>query len=116
MNLSVNITPGVWFCSYVVRVVATTGIATVGGFVSYMSATAIAGVSPITIAYNALQFSCNSVSTTIAVAGNNNLSLTGSGVITSTTSQSIPLGTFIDINSGAISYAAGNYIMATRIA
>ena len=116
MGLSVNITAGVWLCSYMVRVCASAGVATTSGFNAYMSATGTAGVSPAIVAYTALQFSANGVANSIATIGNNNLSLSGTGVITSTTTQTINLITFIDINSGTIIYLNGNYIMATRIA
>jgi len=116
IGLTLSITPGVWLCSHLVRVCASTGGAEVAGFNAYISATGITGVSPSTAAFSAMQFSCNSFATGIGVAGPNNLSVTGTVVITSTTTQTLTLISYVGFSGSVIYVGSQCYIMATRIA
>ena len=113
-QIAFSITPGVWICSYTTRVLSTSS-ATIYSFNAYISLpTPITNVSVAVNAYSALTFNPGTI--TVGTSGPNNLSLTGSSVITTTTTQTITLVLGISVLSGPTIYNTQTYMMATRIA
>ena len=112
--VTITLTPGVWFCSYNTRAFSSNS-ATCQTFNAYINIPiGIANVSPDIIAYSALTFTPGTV--TLGASGITNISLTGSGVITTTTSQIIALLIRSTALAGTITYSNATYMMATRIA
>jgi len=112
--LTLSLIPGVWLCSYVLRVLSNAFNANVTFANAYISgALNIANVSTSVVGYTAYNFSPGSV--TIGIIGTNNLSLCGSGVITSQTTQTVTLTIGIGSSGTTILNGQQTYIQATRI-
>jgi len=111
--LTLSLIPGVWLCSYVLRILSNGSNATITYMNAYISGAAnIANVSNSVVGYTSLMFN---PSVTIGIIGTNNLSLCGNGVITSQSTQTVTLT--IGIGGAGTVYCNGTqtYIQATRI-
>jgi len=112
-GLTLTLTPGVWICSYAVRIVASALSPVVTAFSAYMSigSTTNTGIN----GYNA--YTGNQL---IGPLGPSNLSLSSSATIVQTSTQTLVLTSSVTATGGTISYFGDSnsqtYIMATRIA
>lgn len=112
-GISVSLTPGVWICSYAVRIYATSGSPIVTAFSAFMtvSSTTNTGIN----GYNAF-----AGSVAMGGLGAQNLSLSSSSTIIQTTTQNLLLTASVTYTGGTVSYYGDpnphTYIQATRIA
>ena len=114
IGLSITISPGVWCCSYVVRLWSPNS-STVSSINAYITGTPlIANVSPDVVSYNTQYFSPAII---VSSQGTNNLSMSGSGVITSVSTATIILNSAVVTGTGVTNYYLDQtYLLATRIA
>jgi hypothetical protein len=114
-QITLTLTPGVWFCSYLVRLTSNNS-ATMSSFNANLSIpNGIAGVSPNNNnAYSGITYSPGTI--TIGTTNVNNPALTGSVVFTTTTTQIVTLVLRTAITTGTASYTDSSYLMSTRIA
>jgi hypothetical protein len=112
-GITLTLTPGVWICSYAVRIFATSGSPVATSLAAYMSL-----ASTTNTIING--FSNWSGSSALGALGPSNLALTGCATIVQTTTQTLTLITSLTQTGGMVSYYGDTnpqtYMQATRIA
>ena len=112
-GITLSLTPGVWICSYALRLFASSGSPVVTIFYAYMELTTSTNT-------NTNGFNSYIGSAALGAVGAQNLGLTGCSTIIQTTTQTLTLVAGIAFSGGVLSYfgtaSPQTYMQATRIA